>query len=159
MDLKKRKKLNHDIRAIAHGVLGIDEDLYRQIVSSVDPKSGGHITRCGDEEANLVYMHLRKMKTNVIKSAPNSQNKLIARLMDILGWRWSDTAGFCHRITGHRTTKLCNAAELSKVIRGMIGVIDYDLEKGKIQMTHTEKFEYERHTKSHRTLQIKKETL
>ena len=151
-----RKQLNHDVRALVHGVLGLNEDEYRLIVYNVYPKSNGHITGCDDEHANLVLLQLRKMASSVQRTTAGPdknvpQQKLIARLMDILGWKWSDTAAYCLKITGHRTTKLCNAGELSKVIRGMIGTIDHHLNNRKIVMTPAQRAEYDRHTKRHRT--------
>lgn len=147
-----RKQLNHNIRALAHGTLGLTEDEYRTIAAAVDPRSEGHITKCDDEHANLVYMRLKKMASTSQSQthAQERQHRMIARLMEYLRWTWGDTASFCLRVTGHRTTKQCSAAELSKVIRGMVSIIDQDVEKGKIQLTHTEKFEYERHVKHHR---------
>jgi ribosomal protein L30/L7E len=149
-----RKQLNHNVRALAHGTLGLNEEEYRTIVYNIYPKSDGHISRCDDEHANLVLLHLKQMNSSVVRpdSSPNNSNqqKLIARLMDILDWKWSDTAAFCLKITGHRTTRLCDAGELSKVIRGMIATIDHHLEHGKITMTRTERFEYERHVRLQR---------
>jgi hypothetical protein len=146
------KQLNHKVRALAHGTLGLTEDEYRTIVAAVDPRSDGHITHCGDEEANLVLLQLRRMLdvSGRRGSRARSQEKMIARLMEYLRWNWQDTAHFCYKITKHRTTRLCNAAELSKVIRGLVAIIDHDLELGKITMTEVERVEYERHVKHHR---------
>lgn len=152
MTSQLRKQRNHEIRALAHGTLGLDEDTYRSVVESITGKR--HVTQCDDEEANLIYIALKRMKDNqgagprIEKNG--RQQKFIARLMDYLKWDWSATAAFCEKVTGKRSTKACNAAELSKVIRGMIAIIDHDLEQGKILLTHTQKFDYQRYTTLHR---------
>jgi len=154
-----RRALNHNIRALAQGRLALDEETYRTVVHSVTGKL--HITDCDDEEANLVHLAFKKMLDNQgaagqIRKNPQ-QHRFIARLMDYLRWDWQDTARFCERVTGKRSTKACNAAELSKVIRGMIAIIDQDIEAGKIQLTHTERFNYEHYVKHHRPLPQKGE--
>jgi hypothetical protein len=147
-----RRKLNHAIRSLAHGILSLDEDSYRSIVESVTGRR--RITECDDEEANLVYLALKRMRDNTGVGSPVKKNvqqqKFIARLMDHLKWDWSATAEFCFKVTGKRSTKGCNAAELSKVIRGMIAIIDHDLAKGRIVFSHTERFNYDHYTKLHR---------
>ena len=125
-----------------------DED-YHLVLYNISGK-----TSCrdiGDEELNLISLALGKMMDNTgtglaIRKNPN-QHRFIARLMDHLGWSWSDTASFCERIVGKKSTKACNPSELSKLIRALIGVIDYKLEYGEITMSHTEKFNYLQHTK------------
>lgn len=148
-----RRELNHSIRALANGRLGLDEEEYRSVVHSITGKR--HITGCNDEEANLVLLAFRKMRDNVGTGTPVQKNvaqqKFIARLMQCLGWDWKATAAFCLKVTGKRSTKACNAAELSKIIRGMIAVIDHHVASGKISMTHTQKFNYERHVQHQRT--------
>lgn len=148
-----RRKLNHDIRALAHGRLSLDEETYRSVVESITGKR--HVTELGDEEANLVYLALQKMLDNQgargeVRRNPQQQ-KFIARLMQYLHWNWEDAAHFAEKIVHKKSTKACNAAELSKIIRGMIAIIDSDIEKGKIVLNHTERFEYERHVNRHRT--------
>jgi hypothetical protein len=154
-----RAELNRNIRALAHGVLGLTEDEYRCIVYNIYPKSGGHITNCDVEYANIVYMHLKRMKEMILPSPHRheakqniNQYKMIARLMNFLNWNWKSTAHFCYKITGHRTTKLCNSSELAKIIGGMIAIIKQDICKGKIVMTPAEKLEFEKHTGSHKKI-------
>jgi hypothetical protein len=149
-----RTELNRKIRAIAHGVLHLDEESYRQVVLNVDFNSQGHITRCDIEHANLVLLVLRRMveKRKIRRdstSFPSNfrQHKFIARLMQYLGWTWKDTAAFCLRQTGKRSTKACTAAELSKVILGLIGIINGKIEKGEITLSEAEMFAYRKHTK------------
>jgi phage gp16-like protein len=148
-----RRRLNHKVRALAHGTLGLDEETYRTVVESVTGKR--HVTECNDEEANLVLLALRRMKGSRKErsgggNSNGQQQRFIARLMDHLHWTWQDTAGFCERVVKKKSTRQCDAAELSKIIRGMIAIIDQDVTKGKIQMSHTERFEYEQHVKHYR---------
>src|ERR1043166_7369196 len=101
-----RKELNHNIRALAHGRLGLDEETYRMVVESVTGKR--RISQCDDEEANLVMLALRKMQDNqgstaAVKKNPD-QHRFIARLMEYLKWDWGNTAGFCEKITGKKST-------------------------------------------------------
>jgi hypothetical protein len=151
-----RKQLNHRIRKLAHGVLGLDVETYRTIVSSIAENSEGHLTRCTDDEAYLVLLALDRMvaggkdATSVIVKNPRQQ-KFIARLMDYLGWAWKDTARFCFHQTGKASTRQCSAGELSKVIIGMIRIIDDRIEKKLILLTPAELSDYQRYTKLHRT--------
>lgn len=149
MEITKRKKLNHAVRALAHGTLGLTDDEYRCIVYSVDPKSNGHITHCDDEYANLIYMQLKRMAAGGGSTQNLQQQKMIARLMDYLHWTWANTAHFCYKITGHRTTRMCSSSELSKVIRGMVAIINHDLQNGKLIMSDMERLEFEKHTKTY----------
>jgi phage gp16-like protein len=129
----------------------IDED-YRMVLYNISGK-----TSCKDigiEELNLITIALGKMKDNTgvagqVKKNPQ-QHKMIARLMDILGWNWNRTAEYCEQITNKKSTKACSPQELSNIIRGMVATIDHHLSTGKIKMNHTERFEYDRHTKHHR---------
>jgi hypothetical protein len=147
-----RSQFNHRIRALAHGSCGLDEENYRTVVESVTGKR--HITQCDDEEANLVFLALKKMRDNVGRASSSTinpdQHRMIAKLGYILKWDWNDIAHFTAREVHKQSTKACNAAELSKVIRGMIGVIDYKLKCGMIGMDETQRFNYERHARRHR---------
>ena len=162
MNPQDRKKLNQRIGALAFGRLGLDTETYRTIVASIDDKSEGHLTRCSDEDARLILLALDRMAaggrdaTTVVVKNPRQQ-KFIARLMDHLGWTWKDTAGFCKHQTGKRSTKLCNAGELSKVILGMIRIIDDRIEKGILILTPAEFAEYQHHTSLHRNPQSQPE--
>src|SRR5689334_18804313 len=62
MTSPRRKQLNHDIRALAHGFLRLDEETYRGIVETITGKR--HVTDCDDEEANLILLALKRMKDN-----------------------------------------------------------------------------------------------
>ena len=130
MTTQQRKNLNHQVRKLAHGILGLDVETYRTIVSTIDEKSEGHITRCDDEHANLVLLQLQAMVSRrgtpgqSIVVANARQQRQIAKLMDFLRWDWKTTAHFCYHQTGKRSTKSCDAKELSKVIMGMVRIID-----------------------------------
>lgn len=159
-----RKDLNHQVRKLAHGVLGLDVEAYRTIVACVYEKSEGHITRCDDEHANLVLLQLQAMverqrlggSSTVTKNA--SAQRKIAKLGFLLGWSWKDIAGFCYKETGKRSTRDCNANELAKVVNGMIRVINYYLEKNRIKMSPEEKAEFERYTVKSKTTEPERST-
>lgn len=152
-----RNELNKKVGLLVHVKLKgvMSEDDYRNIVHSIDNNSGGFLRNCDDEHANLVLLHLqhladRKHSTKeVIKQ--NDQEKFIARLMEYLNWRWSDTSTFLRRITGKHHTSKCTTSELSKAIRGMIAIIDKDVAAGKITLTGETKMKYYRYTQHYRT--------
>lgn len=154
MTPQERKKLNQRIGAIVHGKLKLDEETYRTIVSCIDEKSEGHITRCDDEHANLVLLALQKMVERPgmtsVTLKNQQQQKFIARLMDYLGWDWKHTAEFCWHQTGRKSTRACSAGELSKIIIGMIRIIDERIEKGVICLSKQELETYHRYTRLHR---------
>jgi hypothetical protein len=136
--------------------LGLDDDTYRLVLHNISGETS--CTKLQVEELNLVSVALTKMKDNRGTTGPTRKNpdqhKMISKLGYILGWSWKDIAGYVQRIAGKNSTRACNAGELSKVIRGMIGTIDARLESGEITMNHTEKFEYLQHTKHHREKEI-----
>lgn len=157
MDAIARKQLNHRVRAMAHGRLKLDEESYRDIVRAVDQKSDGHISRCDDEHANLVLKVLERMLernpqgTSSQKIANEHQQKLIARLMYCLGWNWGQTSFFCERQTGKKSTRDCSAKELSKVILGMIRIVESDIKRGRTSLTAKEIEDFRSHTRQYRS--------
>jgi phage gp16-like protein len=133
--------------------LALDDEIYHVILDSVAGK-----TSCkdiGDEDLKLAMLALERMVaggkdgTSVTKKNVR-QHRFIARLMDYLGWTWKQTARFCHHQTGKRSTRSCDAGELSKIIIGMIRIIDEDVEKGRLKLTETQMADYQRYTKLHR---------
>ncbi|MDP1675687.1 MAG: hypothetical protein Q8L88_02385 [Bacteroidota bacterium] len=150
-----RSELNKQIGVLVHAKLKLDEDIYRQIVYSIDNNSGGFVRNCDDETANLVLIHLqrladKKYSTHEVNKQ-SDQEKFVARLMDYLKWNWSNTSQFIFKITGKHHTSKCSTTELSKVIRGMVAIIDKDIECGKIVLHGETKMKYYRYTKNHRT--------
>ena len=124
-----RSDLNRKIGYYRHVILKLDEDIYRQIVRNIDNKSGGYVRNCGLEEANLVLLTLKNLAekrtaTREIKEHSRQEN-FIPVLMEYLNWKWGDTASFIYKVTGkHHHTSKCDTMQLSKVIRGMISIID-----------------------------------
>jgi hypothetical protein len=154
-----RTELNRKIGALAFGRLRLNEEDYREIVASIDPKSDGHVTQCDDDHANLVLIALRRLAvTHPPKQTDTRQNKFIARLMQHLNWNWKNTADFCKHQTGKDSTRSCSSAELTKIVNGMIAIIDHDIAGGKLVLSPAALAEYRRHTQHHRTTQQKKET-
>jgi hypothetical protein len=149
-----RSELNQKIGALAFGRLKLDEEFYRTIVASIDPKSEGHVTHCDDEHANLVLIALRRLAD---KNPPHEKNvaqqKFIARLMDYLKWNWKTTAEFCERQTGKKTTRACTAFELTKTVNGMIAIIDHDIATGRIALSPAALEQYRHYTQHHRSKQ------
>jgi hypothetical protein len=149
-----RPELNKKIGVLVHAKLKLNEDVYRQIVYNIDQNSAGFVRNCDDEHANLVLLHLqqlidKKQSHKEIKKQ-SDQERFIARLMDHLNWRWSNTSQFMMKIVKKSHTSKCSASELSKVIRGMIAIIDKDIESGKIVMSQSELSQYRYKTHFHR---------
>ncbi len=158
MSPEERRKLNQRAVAMAKR-LGLDEDMYRQMILNIEPRSGGHITRCDDEQANLVVLALQRALdrhrtgTTTRRAVPNErQHRQIARLMDFLGWHWGNTARFVRQQTGKRSTFQCTPHELSIVIRGMVAIIDGDLKLGKLKLSDKNLQDYLEHTRKFRKL-------
>lgn len=129
--------------------LALGDDNYRLILESISGKRS--CRDMDDEHLNLVSLALSKMAAVRGRASGASKNPkqqaFIARLMDYLRWDWAATAHFCERVTGKKSTRACTASELSKIILGMIRIIDSDIEKGKLMLNHSQRFEYERHVK------------
>jgi len=147
-----RGQINSRAHALA-AKLGIDDAAFQEIVRAHDMNAEGHISKCTEFNALAVVGYLEtqlKIAGTRKVDGTKKQQSMIPHLMEHLGWSWSGTASFCKRITGKSDTRECGTAELSKVIRGMIAIIDKKLEAGEITMNHTQKFEYDRHTKAYR---------
>lgn len=148
-----RKELNRKIGALAFGRLKLSEDIYRQIVVSIDSKSEGHVTKCDDESANLVLIALRRLAEKT--PAKNvKQQRFIARLMDHLKWNWKQTAAFCKKQTGKHSTRDCTALELTKIVNGMVAIIDGNIGDGTLQLSPAQLSEYKRYTKRNRKTEV-----
>lgn len=152
-----RAEINKEIGYLAHGKLRMAEDDYRTLVYSIDKSSGGFVRNIKDDEtANLVLVALRNMVDKKInptekqQARNDAQVKFIARLMDFLKWEWRSTSLFILRIVGKSHTSKCTAAELSKVIRGMIAIIDSNIESGKLVLSPAKLKEYRFKTHFHR---------
>ena len=148
-----RKELNRKIGALAFGRLKLSEDIYRQIVVSIDSKSEGHVTKCDDESANLVLIALRRLAEKT--PAKNvKQQRFIARLMDHLKWNWKQTAAFCKKQTGKHSTRDCTALELTKIVNGMVAIIDGNIGDGTPELSPAQLSEYKRYTKRNRKTEV-----
>lgn len=144
-----RAEINKEIGFLAHGKLRMAEDDYRTLVYSIDKSSGGFVRNIKDDEtANLVLVALRNMVDKKINPTEKQQarnaNKeaMIAKLMDHLNWKWSNTSSFMMKIVKKNHTSKCSGEELHKVIRGMISIIDKNLRDGTLQWSEAKKKEY-----------------
>ncbi len=157
MQPEDRRKFNQKIKALQYR-LGIDDDIFRDIVLNVEPRSEGHLTHCDDESANLILISLRRVSDRqgtggsqtAPRPAPSRQNRQVARLMDYLNWTWKQTAHLCFRMTGKTRTDKCSPRELSLVIRAMVHIIDNDLKSGKITLPDAQLADYITHTNKFR---------
>lgn len=127
---------------------GLDEETYRDIVEQVTGKRS--VKDLPLRELELVLVALRRIGSSG-RAAANAktngpQHGMIAHLMEYLGWNWQQTAKLCKRITGWSNTQKCSAAELRKVITAMVHMVEQNHTSGKRTLTHTELFEFRRHT-------------
>lgn len=142
-----RTDLIKKIHVLKHAA-NLDDENYRTILHAVTGKSSS--ANMDEEELNLCILALKKFCIAAMRKNER-QHKMIARLMQHLNWKWSNTAKFCERITHKNNTRLCTTQELNNLIRGLIGVIDHDLKTGKIIMTPAALQEYHFKTNSHRS--------
>lgn len=150
-----RRRLNHRIRALAHGQCALTEAQYRLIVHAITDRD--HITDCTDEQAGLVLAQLQMLATQkrVARREVNwRQQHLIARLMGYLNWSWDNTAHFVGREVGKNDTRDCTASELATVVRGMVAIIDRDIDLGTLVLSPEQLRDYFRHTRHHRKEEI-----
>ncbi|MFN0156914.1 MAG: phage protein GemA/Gp16 family protein [Bacteroidota bacterium] len=146
-------------RAKATGLLD-DDKIYRDALESSTGKRS-----CADmdtEELKRVLVALggseyvvgRPPTRNKQDQHPNlkrtgTMHGKLARLMQHLGWNWKQTAGFCQRVTGKTDTRLCSSTELSKVITGMVAMIEQKLASREIILTAGELATFRKHTRHH----------
>jgi phage gp16-like protein len=134
--------------------LHLDDEIYRDILGAIS-EGRTSCKQLDEDELNLVKIALERMqagrqsgtsttKTNV------QQHKKISKLGFILQWNWKRIAEFCEQQTGKRSTQKCSAAELTKVVNGMIGVIDDRLAKGSLVLPHDDLALYLKYTQQHR---------
>lgn len=127
--------------------LALDDETYRTILESISGKRS--CSEIDDEYVNLVLKSLEGQASKVRQTRVQANVRLqrkIARLGYILKWSWRDIAGFCFKETGKRSTQSCSAAELNKVVNGMIAVTDDRLDEGLIVLSPTQLDDYLRHT-------------
>jgi phage gp16-like protein len=134
--------------------LDLDEDTYGDVLGAI---SDGR-TSCvqlDEEELNLVRIALerqlagRQSGTSTTRKNAKQQDR-IAKLGFLLQWSWRDIAGFCEKQTGKRSTRSCNASQLTKVINGMVQVINDKLAAGTLTLPHSDLQKFLDLTQSHR---------
>lgn len=141
----------HQLKALT----GVAEEDYRTILASC---SNGK-TSCrdmDDEYLNLVKQTFERLYAKQQHGLPGG-NKLsreeskIAKLGILLGWSWHDIANFVKRQTEGRkiSTKSCTPAELTKVINGMVELINDGLTKGTLQLAHPDLEKFLKYTQQH----------
>lgn len=158
-----RFSLIKQIHTLAYRDLRLDEETYRMVVRCSNDREKDSCSDLAERELELVLAALRRLlrrspygqavatgrrtSTRPAKPVPNkSQHGMIAHLMEYLGWSWPQTAKLCKRLTGWDNTRKCSAAELRKVILAMVAVIEQNHASGKRTLSHTDLFEFRRHT-------------
>lgn len=134
--------------------LCLDDETYRSILSSI---ANGK-TSCKDidlEYLNLIYQALERLsqKTNQSRITRNDRlQKKIAKLGLLLNWSWQDIANFIKRETGgkHISTRSCNAAELAKIINGLVSIINDRLSTGNLKLSEKDLKDFLKYTQTHK---------
>lgn len=143
-----RQHLIRRIHAIAYGRLKLEEGDYRTLLATANDRGKTSTKDLTDGELLLVLAALQRLSGSRAAASVNEpQHKMIARLMDYLGWSWQQTAKLCKRITGYDDTRKCSAAELRKLITAMIAIVEQNHASGKRTLSHTELFDFRRYTR------------
>jgi phage gp16-like protein len=119
--------------------LSLDDETYRVILRSICGKDS--CANIDDEYLNLIKQQMENMLDRMrsgsnLKLKNAQEHKKIAKLGYLLGWNWNDIAGFCFKETKKKSTQSCTAAELGKIINGMIALINDGLAKGTLKFAH-----------------------
>lgn len=140
------------IHTLAYRDLRLDEATYRSVVRAASDREKDSCSELDTRELELVLAALRRFSGSRAAARTNEpQHKMIARLMDLLGWNWSATAKLCKRLTGWDNTRKCSSAELRTVITAMINIIEQNQASGKRVLSYTQLCEFRRHTRRERT--------
>jgi len=127
--------------------LSLDDDTYRTILRTVSGEES--CADIDDEYLNLVKQTLEghQQKTQQTRIAKNEHlQKKISKLGFILNWNWTRIADFCKQQTGKRSTQSCNPSELTKIVNGMIAIINDKISKQEIVLPHAEMQEFLKYT-------------
>jgi len=135
-------------------VLNLDDETYRSILSSI---SNGK-TSCKEidlEYLNLVYIALERLAQKMIQSRVTRNDRLqkkIAKLGYLLGWNWQAIANFIKRETlgKHISTRSCSTLELTKVINGMLSIINDRLASGELKLSEKDLKDFLKYTQTHK---------
>lgn len=130
----------------------LDDETYRTILASC---ANGE-TSCreiDDEYLNLIKQQMENMLGRMragssLKLTNAAEHRKIAKLGYLLKWSWNDIAGFCFKEVKKKSTQSCTAAELGKIINGMIALINDGLTNGKIVLVHRDLQDFIKYTQS-----------
>ena len=120
----------------------LDDETYRTILASC---ANGE-TSCreiDDEYLNLIKQQMENMLGRMragssLKLTNAAEHRKIAKLGYLLDWNWQDIAGFCFKEVKKKSTQSCTAAELGKVINGMVSIINSKLADGSLILPHAD---------------------
>lgn len=148
------------IHTIAYRDLRLDEEQYREVVRNASSSGSDSCADLSMQDLELVLVAFRRLQRTLkpgaavnahVPSAPGrgnlAQHRMIARLMDLLGWDWTQTAKLCKRLTGHRNTRQCTAMELRTLITAMIAMIEQNHESGRRPLTEGELVTFHHYTR------------
>ena len=132
--------------------LMLDDDSYREILQSIAGKDS--CAQIDDEYLNLIKQQmeamLQRMRLGSSLTLKNqNEHRKIAKLGYLLNWNWHDIAGFCFKETGKKSTQQCDSSELSKIINGLVALIQDGLAKGTVKLAHPDLQAFLKYTQSH----------
>ena len=132
--------------------LAFNDDTYRSVLESITGKRS--CRDIDDEYLNLVYQTLNSQfqKTIQTRVRKNVQlQKKISKLGYLLNWNWTRISEFCQQQIGKKSTQSCSAAELNKIINGMIAVIDDKLAKNELKLSQKDLQDFLYYTQRHKS--------
>jgi phage major head subunit gpT-like protein len=147
---KSRNSLIQRIHVLKRD-LSLDDETYRVILHSICGKDS--CAAIDDEYLNLIKQQMEGMLDRMragssLKLTNVQEHKKIAKLGYLLGWNWHDIAGFCFKEVKKKSTQSCTAAELGKIINGMIALVNDGLSKGALKLHHQDLMDFLKYTQS-----------
>ena len=147
---KSRSFLIQRIHVLKRDLMLSDEN-YKIILESISGKFS--CADIDDEYLNIIKQQMEGMFDRMhagssLKLTNAQEHKKIAKLGYLLGWNWNDIAGFCFKEVKKKSTQSCTAAELGKIINGMIALINDGLATGKITLVHRDLEDFLKYTQS-----------
>jgi phage gp16-like protein len=132
--------------------LSLDDEMYRTILESIAGKRS--CKDIDDEYLNLIYQTLNSQfqKTVQTRVRKNVQlQKKISKLGFLLNWNWKRISEFCYQQINKKSTQNCSAAELNKIINGMVAIINDKLAAGKIELSPKDLQDFLYYTQTHKS--------
>jgi len=130
----------------------LDEETYRTVLMSISGKNsckGIDLEYLNIIKQSLEGLLQRQRLGSSLKLTNAAEHRKIAKLGYLLGWSWPDIAGFCFKEVKKKSTQSCTAAELGKIINGMVNIINDKIADGSLTLPHSDLVSFLKYTQSH----------